>query len=135
MYAKFNIKIYFSSCHLREAWYYKDVHTGLIKRANGKFNWQRVFLNTSISMKKLIFSPKMLLTLLLILFQIFQTVLWDNGDPPWFNKQIRTLIKEKIRHLIDIITNVPILNSKIIWSSSKKIYMSQPSLLFKCITT
>ena len=43
-------------------------------------------------MKKLVLSPKLFLTLLVI-FIPQETVLCNDKDPPWFKKKIKQLIK------------------------------------------
>ena len=88
VYAKFNLQIY-----LREVWHYKDANTELIKRPISEFNWQRAFLNTTVDEKVGIFTK----TVFNIIsnFTPHETILCNDKDPPWFNKKIGTLIKEK----------------------------------------
>ena len=89
------MQIYFPPPYLGEVCQYKDANTELIKRAVSEFNWQRAFLNTTVDEKVGIFTK--------ILFDIagnfilHETILCNDKDPPWFNKKIRTLIKEKNR--------------------------------------
>ena len=93
VYAKFNLQIYFPPPYLREVWHYKDVNTEVIKKAISEFNWQRAFLNTTVDEKVGIFTK----TVFNIIsnFIPHETILCNDKDPPWFNKKIRTLIKEK----------------------------------------
>ena len=74
-------------------WHYKDANTELTKRAISKFNWQKAFLNTTVDEKVGIFTK----TVFNIIsnFVPHNTILCNDKDPPWFNKKIRTLIKEK----------------------------------------
>ena len=90
--AKFNLQIYFPPPYLREFWHYKDANTELIKRAISEFNWQRAFLNTTVDEKVGIFTK----TVFNIIsnFIPHETILCNDKDLPWFNKKIRTLIKE-----------------------------------------
>ena len=53
VYAKFDLLIHFPPPYLREIWRYKDANTELIKRAIGKFDWQRTFLSSSVNVKVL----------------------------------------------------------------------------------
>ena len=82
----------FISLHLREGWHYQDANTDLIKRVI-KFNQQRACLNTTVDENVGIFTK--------IVFNIngnfipHEKILCDGKVPPWFNKKIRTLIKEK----------------------------------------
>ena len=76
-----------------------------MKRAISEFNWQGVFLNTPVDEKLGIFTK----TVFNIIsnFIPHETILCNDKDPPWFNKKIRTLIK-------DIVIIVPILNCNVI---------------------
>ena len=92
-YTKFNLQIYFPPSYLREIWHYKDPNTELIKRTISRLNWQRAFLNTTADEKVGIFTK----TVFNIIsnFIPHETILCNNKGPPWFNKKIRTSIKEK----------------------------------------
>ena len=83
----------FISLHLIYETFGKDANTELIKRAISEFNWQRAFLNTTVDEKVGIFAK----TVFNIIsnFILHETILCNDKDPPWFNKKIRTLIKEK----------------------------------------
>ena len=74
-------------------WHYKDANTELIRRAINEFNWQRAFLNTNVNEKVDIFNS----TILNILSNLIphEFLVYDDKEPPWFNKKIRALIQEK----------------------------------------
>ena len=76
---------------LAEVWQYAN--TELIKRAISEFNWQRACLNTAVDEKVGIITK----TVFNIIsnFIPHETILCNDKDPPWFNKKIRTVIKEK----------------------------------------
>ena len=78
---------------MREVWHYKDANTELIRRAINEFNWQRAFLNTNVNEKVDIFNS----TILNILSNLIphEVLVYDDKEPPWFNKKIRALIQEK----------------------------------------
>ena len=61
--ATINLQIHFPPPFSRQVWHYKDANTGLIKGAIEKFNWQRVFLNTSVNEKAIIFEKKQLFSI------------------------------------------------------------------------
>ena len=62
-------------------------------RVISEFNWQRAFLNTTVDEKVGIFTK----TVFNIISNFIpdEKILCNGKDPPWFNKKIRTLIKEK----------------------------------------
>ena len=76
-----------------EVWHYKDANTELIRRAINEFNWQRAFLNTHVNEKVDIFNS----TILNILSNLIphEFLVYDDKEPPCFNKKIRALIQEK----------------------------------------
>ena len=58
-----------------------------------KFDWQRAYLNTSVSKKVVIFNNIVLN--ILSNFIPHETIVCDEKHPPWFNNQIKTLIQAK----------------------------------------
>ena len=93
IFAKFNLEIVYLPPYVREVWHYKDANTELIRRAINEFNWQRAFLNTNVNEKVDIFNS----TILNILSNLIphEFLVYDDKEPPWFNKKIRALIQEK----------------------------------------
>ena len=65
----------------------------LIKRAINSFDWEKAFSNIDIDKMVSIFNQ----TIINILcnFIPHETVLFDDRDPPWMNKEIKKLIHEK----------------------------------------
>ena len=51
IFAKFNLKIYYTPPYLTEVWHYKEANADLIKRAINNFNWEKAFSNTNITEK------------------------------------------------------------------------------------
>ena len=49
VYAKFNLKIYYSPQYYREVWHYKDANIELIRKAINGFNWQKAFSNKNVN--------------------------------------------------------------------------------------
>ena len=93
IFAKFNLEIVYLPPYVREVWHYKDANTELIRRAINEFNWQRAFLNTHVNEKVDIFNS----TILNILSNLIphEFLVYDDKEPPCFNKKIRALIQEK----------------------------------------
>ena len=92
VFAKFDLQIYYPP-YQQEIWHYKQANTELRRRAVTDFNWDRAFLNTNVNEKVSIFSS----TILNILsnFIPLETIVFDDKDPPWFNRTIKSLIQEK----------------------------------------
>ena len=93
VFPNFDLQIYYPPPYPREIWNYKQANTELIRRAITDFNWDRAFLNTNVNEKVSIFSS----TILNILSNFIpdETIVCDDKDPPWFNRTIKSLIKEK----------------------------------------
>ena len=91
------IRLYMQNLTFKFISQYKHANTEYIKRAIEKFNWQRDFLNTSVSEKVVIFNKTVL-----NIFNNFiphETIVCDDKDPPRFNNKIKTLIQAKKRQL------------------------------------
>ena len=83
LHPKFNLDI----------WHYQKANIDLIKRPINSFDWEKAFSNTDIDKMISIFNQ----TIINILcnFIPHETVLFDDRDPPWMNKEIKKLIHEK----------------------------------------
>ena len=90
VYAKFNLKATYRHPYLQDVWHYKDANIELIRRAIDKFNWTRAFSNASVSEK--VNSTILNIPRNFIRHEIFR---WDDKTPPWFNKKIKGINKEK----------------------------------------
>ena len=103
IFAKFILKIVYSPPYLQEVWQYKDANNELIRRAINKLNSQRTFLNTNVNENVDIFNS----TILNVLsnFIPYKFIVYDDKDPPWCNKKIRTLIQEKKVAFKNYLTN------------------------------
>ena len=83
IFVKFNLDIVFRPCYEREIWYYQKVNIDLIKRAINSFDWEKAFSNIDIYKIVCIFN------------QTIISILYNDRDPPWMNKEIKKLIHEK----------------------------------------
>ena len=93
VFAKFNLDIVYPPPYEREIWHYQKANIDLIKRAINSFDWEKAFSNIDIDKMVSIFNQ----TIINILcnFIPHETVLFDDRDPPWMNKEIKKLIHEK----------------------------------------
>ena len=89
IFAKFNLKIYYTPPYLREVWHYKEANADLMKRAINNINWEKAFSNTNITQESF--------SILNILNNYIphETIICDDKDPPWFNSRIKSLIENK----------------------------------------
>ena len=93
VFAKFNLDIVYPPPYEREIWHYQKANIDLIKRAINSFDWEKAFSNIDIDKMVSIFNK----TIINILsnFIPHETVLFDDRDPSWMNKEIKKLINEK----------------------------------------
>ena len=92
VFAKLNLHIVYPSPYSWEIWHYRQVNTGLIRRAIKEFDWERAFSNTYVNEKADTFNR----TIFNILsnFIPHEIIVWDDKGQPWFNNRIKTLIQE-----------------------------------------
>ena len=81
-YAKLNLKIHYPPPYEREIWHYEKM---LIK-----FSWDRCFTNTSVNNKLHMFNKTF--KNIMSNYIPHETIICNNKDPPWINKDIKQLI-------------------------------------------
>ena len=93
IYARFNLKIYYPSSYEREICHYKKANIDLIQQAIRELNWERAFHRKNINEKVYI----LINTINNVLSNLIphETITCDDEKPPWFNKNIINLIKDK----------------------------------------
>ena len=93
IYAKFKVKVYYPPPYEREAWHYQNADSNAMKTAVINFSWERAFENLSVDEKV----PLTNKTIKNILSNYIphEIITVDNRDPPWFNKNVKSLIDEK----------------------------------------
>ena len=77
-------------------WHYQQTNTDLIKRAIELFDWESLS-NLDVNKQVSIFNET-----IMNIFENFiphETITCNDKDPPWMNKQIKTLIMEKKRFI------------------------------------
>ena len=77
----------------REIWHYKKANSDLIQQVIGEFNWERAFHRKNINEKVSILNNT--INNVLSNFISHETITCDDKKPPWFNKNIMNLIKNK----------------------------------------
>ena len=87
------MSIFYPLPYERTVWYYERANTELISRAIDQFNWLRALSNVNVDEKIYVFTK----TLLNIVqnFIPHETIICDDRDPPWINKEIKKLMTEK----------------------------------------
>ena len=79
--------------HERETWHYEKANVDHIRRSVDEFLWERCFANTSINNKVHIFNKT--IKNIMCNYIPHETIICDDRDPPWINKDIEQLISDK----------------------------------------
>ena len=93
VFAKFNLSIFYPPPYERTVWYYERANTELIRRALDQFDWVRALSNVNVD-EKVYFFTKTLLNIIQNFIPL-ETIICDDRDPPWINKEIKKLMLEK----------------------------------------
>ena len=83
------MQIYYPPQYFREVWHYKDVDIELIRRVIDGFNWKKAFSNKNVNEK--VDTVNQTILNILSNFIPHETITCDDRDPPWFNKNIKSL--------------------------------------------
>ena len=92
-YAKFNLKIYYPPPYEREIWHYEKANVDHIRRSINEFSWERCFANISENNKVHMFNKTT--KKIMSNYIPHETIICDDRDPPWINKDIKKLILDK----------------------------------------
>ena len=93
VFAKFNLSIFYPPPYERTVWYYERANTELMRRAIDQFDWLRALSNVNVD-EKVYFFTKTLLNIIQN-FIPHETIICDDRDPPWINKEIKKLMIDK----------------------------------------
>ena len=93
VFAKFNLSIFYPPPYERTVWYYETAITELIRRAIGQFDSLRGLSNVNVEEKVYFFTKARLNEIQN--FIPHETIICDDRDPPWINKEIKKLMFEK----------------------------------------
>ena len=95
IYVKFEIKVYYPPPYEKEVWHYQNADSNAIKKQSQIF-LGKGHLKTFMLMKKSLVLIKLSKTLSNYILHAIITI--DDRDPLWFNKNVKSLIDEKIKH-------------------------------------
>ena len=87
------MSIFYPPSYERTVWYWERANTELITRAIDQFDWLRFLSNVNVE-GKVYFFTKIMLNIIQH-FIPHETILCDDRDPPWINKEIKNLMTEK----------------------------------------
>ena len=93
IFAKFNLKVHYPPFYEREVWHFKKANTDHIKRAINEFPWERSFANLDINDKVHLINKT--IRNILSKFIPYETITFDDRDPPLINNRVKHLISEK----------------------------------------
>ena len=93
IYAKINLKVFYTPPYDREIWHYQRTNVGLIQRVIEQFSWEKSFRNLNINEMFFLFNKTIKNILSNYIFH--ETFTSDDREPPWINNNIKQLIQEK----------------------------------------
>ena len=93
IHTKFKLKFYYPPPYDSEVWHYQNADFNAIKKAITEFYWESTFENLSVD-EKVSIANKTIKNILSNYIQ-HETITIDDRDPPWLNKNVKSLIDEK----------------------------------------
>ena len=96
-YAKFSLKSEWGGLYEWELWHYEKANVDHIRRSIDEFSWKRCFANTSVNNKVHMFNKT--IKNIMSNYIPHETIICDDRDPPWINKDIKQLILDKISYI------------------------------------
>ena len=93
VFARFNLSIYYPPPYVRTVWYYKRANDDLIWKAIDLSDWDKALRSNDVDKQVAISS----VTSMNIIqnFVPNETIIYDDRDPPWINKEIKQLLEQK----------------------------------------
>ena len=87
VFAKFNLSTYYPPPYERTEWYHNRPNADLIRRAINLFDWDKALCFNNVDKQVAIFSD----TLMNIMQNVVtnETIICDDRDPLWINKEIK----------------------------------------------
>ena len=89
-FAKFNLFILYPPPYERTVLYYERANTELIRRTIDQFDWLKTLSSVNVD-EKIYFFTKALLNIIQN-FIPHETIICDDTDPAWINKEIKKLM-------------------------------------------
>ena len=93
VFSNFNLKIHYPPPYERLIWKYEKANADLLKNAIRDFDWENKLSLTDINDQVVLYNE----TIVNIMsnFIPYETMTFDNRDPPWLNKNIKNMINYK----------------------------------------
>ena len=92
-YTKFNLKIYYPLAYESEVWHYQKANIENIRKAISEFPWERCFANSDVNEKVHLLNKTV--KNIVSNYILHKTIIYDDRDPSWINKNIKKLINDK----------------------------------------
>ena len=92
-YAKFNLKIHYSSPYQREIWYYQKANTDQIRKALKQFSWDRSFKNLSVN--EMVFLFNRTIKNIFSNYIPHETIICEDRNSLWIKNRVKELIIEQ----------------------------------------
>ena len=93
VFSNFNLKIHYPPPHERLTWKYEKGNADLIKRAIKDFNWENKHSLIDIKDQVVLFNETIVNNMSKFIPK--ETMIFDDRDPPWLNKNIKNMINYK----------------------------------------
>ena len=93
VFAKFNLKFFYSPTYEREIWHYNKANIDLICGSINEFSWKNRFSNIDANQK--VYSFNETIKNILSNFKRHEKIVCDDRNHPWINSKIKNLIAEK----------------------------------------
>ena len=93
VFARFNLKLVFSSPYVHEVWHFKNTNVDHVKKAKNRFQWEKSFQNMNVNDMVHLFNRN--IKNILYNFIPHEIITSDDRNPSWINSSIRRLIKNK----------------------------------------
>ena len=97
IHAKLNLKIFYPPPYDQVLWHYQDANNDLIQQSISQFNWERAFSNEGVNEQISIFNENILNIMTNVIPH--ETKIFNDREPPWVNKKVKTMIQEKKQNL------------------------------------
>ena len=88
---KFNLKIHYPPPYKRLVWEYDKANKDLIMKAFDAFDWDKTLSEKYVNDQVLLFNETLLNTV--SNFNPNKLIIFDDKEPPWFDRKIKNLIK------------------------------------------
>ena len=93
VFARFNLKLVFSSPYVHEVWHFKNTNVDHVKKAKNRFQWEKSFQNMNVNDMVHLFNRN--IKNILYNFIPHEIITSDDRNPSWINSSIRRLIKNE----------------------------------------